>query len=143
VLSLLRSALAVIAGFVVGAAVNFGLIWINSLLFPDLAGLDMNDSAAVSEALSRAPPTVWVLVLLAHAGHALVGAWLAAVLAGRARVFHGLIVGALVLLGGVVNLWTIRPPAWFAVVDLALYLPAAWLGAKLAGAGRGGEAAPR
>ena len=128
----LRSVLAVLAGLVVGSAVNMGLLWVNSLIFPLPAGVDGTDPAALSAALAKAPPTAWVLILLAHGGNALVGAWLAAKLAGRAPLVHGLTVGALVLCGGIANLRSIPAPLWVAVVDLALYLPAAWLGAKLA-----------
>jgi hypothetical protein len=30
----------------------------------------------------------------------------------------------------------LRTPLWFSVIDLVLYIPAGWLGAKMAAAGR-------
>jgi hypothetical protein len=134
--AILRSILAVIAGFIVGAVVNMALIQLNSLLFPELARIDWNDRAAVAEAMANAPPSAFLLILLAHSGHAFVGAWLAVKIAGRAPLVHGMIIGVLVLLGGIAALRMIPPPAWFAPVDLVLYLPAAWLGTRLAWSGR-------
>ena len=40
------------------------------------------------------------------------------------------------LIGGIMSIFMIRSPAWFIPIDLVLYLPAAWLGAKLAGPGK-------
>ena len=132
---LVRSFLAVLAGIVVGSIVNMALIFLNMLVaLPP--GIDRNDQAALSAAFADAPPSALILVLLAHSGGTLVGAWLAAKLAGRAPLTHGLIVGVWFLIGGIVSIFMIRSPAWFIPVDLVLYLPAAWLGAKLTGPGK-------
>jgi hypothetical protein len=134
---ILRSILAVIVGFVVGCAVNMAFVMLNFFLFLP-SGIDMWDSAAVSAAFAKAPPTAFLLVLLAHAGGTFVGAWVAAKIARRAPTVHGLIIGAFFLAGGIMNLFQIDHPLWFAIADLILYLPAGWLGGKLAGRGKVG-----
>jgi hypothetical protein len=134
-LAFLRWVGAFVVGYVVGGAANMAVVVLNAFLFLP-RGLDFNDPVARSAALQDAPWTVFVLPVVAHAGGALVGAWLAAWLAGRARLAVGLLVGALFLVGGVMMLRDIPHPAWFPYVDLALYLPAAWVGVRLAGPGK-------
>jgi hypothetical protein len=102
---LLQSILAVIAGIVVGSAVNYGIILVNGVIFPLPAGIDKNDFAALREAFANAPPKVMLLPILAH---------------------------------GIINVIMLAPPLWFNVIDIALYLPAGWLGAKLAARSRAG-----
>jgi hypothetical protein len=133
---LLRSILAVIAGIVVGGAVNYGIILINMKLFPLPAGIDTNDYAAMRDAFAKAPPTVMLLPIVAHAGGTLVGAWLAAWIARRAALVHGLIIGVWFLVGGIIVNIMLAPPLWFSIIDIALYLPAGWLGAKMAAGSR-------
>jgi hypothetical protein len=117
-------------GIVVGGAVNMALVVLNGFLFLP-TGLDWQDTAAVSAAFANAPLAAFLLALLAHAGGTFVGAAVAATIAGRAPLVHGLIVGVFFLAGGILNLRQIAHPLWFAIVDLNLYLPAAWMGAKL------------
>ena len=42
------------------------------------------------------------------------------------------IVGALFLVGGIINVLSIPHPLWFTAVDLLLYLPLALVGCRLA-----------
>jgi hypothetical protein len=135
---LLRSILAVIAGIVVGGAVNYGIVLINGVLFPLPVGINTNDFAALREATAKMPPTAMILPIVAHAGGTLVGAWLAAWIARRAALVHGLIIGVFFLVGGITAVIMLAAPLWFAIIDIALYLPAGWLGAKLASRGRVG-----
>ncbi len=130
---ILRSILAVIVGFVVGGIVNFAIISINSMLFPLPAGTNTQDFAALREAWAAAPLAALLLTIIAHAGGALVGAWVAAKLAGRTPLIHGLIIGVLFLLGGISMVAMLSPTLWFTIADLSLYLPAAWLGASMTG----------
>jgi hypothetical protein len=137
---LLRSVLAVLAGIVVGSVVNYAIVMLNIRIYPLPAGVDPRDYAALREVMAEAPLAMLLLVILAHSGGTLVGASVAAKLAGRAPLVHGLIIGVWFLIGGIANAWMLRPPLWFLIVDLALYLPAGWLGWKLVGSR---AAAPR
>jgi len=40
------------------------------------------------------------------------------------------------LIGGIVAVAMFPAPIWYDVIDLLAYIPAAWIGAKLGGAGR-------
>jgi hypothetical protein len=129
---LLRAVLAVIAGLVVGQVVNGGLGFLGLLIYPMPPGVGWKDHEAIAEWLGAAPPVFWLLPIFAHQFGCFVGAWVAEKLAPRS-VGPALAIGFLFLTGGILNLFSIPHPLWFAIVDLALYLPSAWLGAKLAG----------
>jgi hypothetical protein len=72
------------------------------------------------------------MVALAHVLGSVMGGAAATLVAGGASLRQGVIVGAVLLLGGIVNLAMIPHPLWFVGLDLAVYLPAAYLGARLA-----------
>jgi hypothetical protein len=129
---ILRSVLAVLAGLAAAMPVMLIFEGLGAwLCFPP--GVDIRNPEALREAIAQAPPIIYLFPLLSHAGAPFVGAWLAARLAGRSPLVHGLVVGGLFQIAGIANLIEMSHPAWFIPIDLALYLPAAWLGAKLAG----------
>jgi hypothetical protein len=137
--SIIRSVLAVLAGVVVAGVVVVAIEAVGHRVYP---GPEGHDHEALAAYIRTAPPGVFLFVLAAWGIGTLAGAWLAAWLAGRAPVVHGLIIGGLLLLGALANLLMIPHPVWFSVVGVAMFLPAAWLGAKLVNAGRGAVAAP-
>jgi hypothetical protein len=74
-----------------------------------------------------------LLVLAGYAVGTFVGAWLAARVAGWAPLVHAGVVAGLFFVGSVMNLRSVQGhPAWFAVVNLAMFAPIAWLAAWLA-----------
>jgi len=67
----------------------------------------------------------------------LVGAFLAAKLGASHRMKLALGIGIFFLLGGIAAASMIGGPVWFIVIDLLFaYIPMAYLGGMLAGAGR-------
>jgi len=128
-----RTALAVIAGFVVGSAVNMVLIMISGRVIPPPAGADVTTMEGLKASLHLFQPRHFLFPFLAHALGTLAGALAAAWLSPSRPLVAAFIVGALFLAGGLVNAFTLPSPAWFVAADLLLaYLPAAWLGATLA-----------
>ena len=132
---LLRSVLAVLLGWVVGSVAMMALHLLSGAIYGPAPR--MSDSAAFQEYIGNLPPSAFLFVLAAHAAGNLAGAWVAAKVAGRAPLVHGLVVGGVFLICGIVNLLQIPHPAWFGPADLAAYLPAAYLGARLAANGNG------
>jgi uncharacterized protein YacL len=59
------------------------------------------------------------------------GGWVTARMAYRSPITHGLVLGAIFLAAAVVNLLLIPHPVWFWVVGVAVFLPTAYLGARL------------
>lgn len=107
----------------------------NTLLFPLPAGLDIYNDADMVAYVASLPIVALVIVIVAHAIASFVGAWVTARLLrkqGKVMV-PGLVVGALLMAAGISNLFMIAHPAWFAIADIAVYVPLALMGARLGG----------
>ena len=72
------------------------------------------------------------IVLVAHFFGPLIGAWLAARVAGYRHAVHAAITAGVFLVFGVVNLMFIPHPWWFTIADVAIYVGAGWLAGRLA-----------
>lgn len=129
---MVRAVVGVVCGVVAGAAFNMAVIVVSWKVYPPPAGADMSDPATLNAYVQTLPVPAFLLILVAHAGGALVGGLVAALVGRRAPVVLGAVVGCFFLAGGVVNVVSIPRPLWFAVTDLILYLPAGVLGARLA-----------
>jgi hypothetical protein len=74
----------------------------------------------------------FVSVLVSWALGAFAGGWVAARLAPSKKIVFGLVIGAFGLVAAIFNMLMIPHPAWVWVVGLAEFIPAAYLGARLA-----------
>jgi hypothetical protein len=127
---MLRSISAVIAGFAVFFVVTMGVQLVGLLLWP-VGDLDFNDAEAVKAAMAKMPIEALLFVVLSHGVGAFAGAATTACVARRKKVIHALFLGGLFVGAGLANLLSLPHPVWFWVVDLAIYLPAAYAGARL------------
>ncbi len=132
---MLRNMAAVIAGvfmggFCVGLVQLFGMSF-----FPPPDGLmvayESGDRAKLIELINGLPLANFLYVLLSYATGSFVAGALAAVIGGpSSRPVPSVIVGAIVMLMGVLNVVTIPHPLWFTVCALVIILPAAWAGSR-------------
>jgi len=128
--AILRSAGALAFGAVVGVFLIFAVEIMGQVIYPFPAGIDPTDAEAFKAAMANVPPGVLLSVLAAWAVGTFGGAAVAAGIARRSPVVHGLIIGVLFLLAGIANMLMIPHPLWFWVVGICVFLPAAYLGAK-------------
>src|SRR5262245_1013866 len=128
---MIRCIVAVICGLIVGSVFNMAVILLSWAIYRPPEGADMSNPETLKAYIESLPLPGFLLVLVAHAGGALVGGFVAARIAGRSAMVLGAIVGSFFLLGGVINLMSIPRPVWFAIVDVVLYLPCGILGARL------------
>lgn len=128
---ILLGILGVVVGLLVGGLFNMALVQLNVALHAPPEGLDWKDPAQVEAFAGSLPALGFLIVLLAHAGQAFLGAVVGTLVSGRRSLVVAWVVGALTLLGCVINLLAIPSPLWFAVLDVLLPLPAAWLGGRL------------
>jgi hypothetical protein len=122
---------AVVTGLLI-AATEF----IGSKVYPLPPGVNPEDPASLRAAMVDLSTGALLLVLLGWTVGTFAGAWVTARRSDRSPIAHGLTLGALCLVGGVVNMLTLPHPVWFWIAGVAVFLPAAYLGAKL-GAGSG------
>ncbi|MCW5557565.1 MAG: hypothetical protein KIT22_07020 [Verrucomicrobiae bacterium] len=128
---MIRRILAVIAGLIAGSVFNMGIIMLSWALYPPPKEA-MSDPAAMGAYIQSLPLPAFLIVLIAHAGGALVGGWVAALIARQSSLVLGGIVGGFFLVGGIINVISMAAPLWFEIVDLASYIPCGLLGARLA-----------
>jgi len=133
---MVRSILAVIAGLVVGSIVNMGLIALGHVVIAPPPGADLSTLEGVKAAMPLFGPEQFIFPFLAHAGGSLVGAFVAALISLNNKFTVAMIIGGITLIGGIVAVAMFPAPIWYDVIDLLAYIPAAWIGAKLGGAGR-------
>jgi hypothetical protein len=136
----LRMLLAVLLGFVVGSAVNMGLIMLGGKVIAPPPGAEVTSMEGLKASLHLFEPRHFVFPFLAHALGTLAGAFVAGLLAPGRSAVPAYVVGGLFLLGGIANVTMLPSPAWFSAVDLLFaYLPTAWLGQALAARARQGR----
>ena len=125
-----RNIAAVVVGIVGGSVVNLGIIMIGPLLIanPHMEGVDTNDMEAFKAAMVNFEPQHFMVPFVAHAAGTLVGAYLAAAIAGSHKLGIAMTIGFWFLLGGVLVSFLLPAPGWFIGLDLIVaYLPMAWL----------------
>jgi hypothetical protein len=133
--SALRGIAAIVVGFIAASIVMMIIEAINGKVFyPELgkAAEGVTDREKLRALFATAPLGAFLVVILAWILGAFAGGWIAARLAAKATVAHGLGLGALLTLAGVANNLMLPPPLWFWFASLAVLLPAAYLGARLA-----------
>ena len=131
---IVRNILAFVAGFVVGSAVNIGIIQIGSAVIPPPSGVDATDMASINAAMDQGLYQFhhFITPWLAHALGTLAGALVVYRFAASAREVLTWGLGTLFLVGGIAAARMIPAPGWFIAIDLVFaYLPMAWLAIRL------------
>jgi hypothetical protein len=131
---LLRTVLAVIAGFVIGSVVNMGLIVAGGSIIPPPVGAHTETMEGLKASMHLFGPEHFLFPFLAHALGTLAGAASAAAIATTQKFRAAMAVGALFLIGGIASVIMLPSPMWFNAADLlGAYIPMAWIGWKLGG----------
>ena len=141
--TLLRNALAVVAGIVIGGVINGGLISIGPSIIPTPPGIDVTDPESLAANVHLLQPRHFIFPFLAHSLGTLVGALVAYLLSASHKARMAYVVGAFNLIGGIVASFLIPAPAWYSALDLvAAYLPKAWLATAIGGRVQRGGTSP-
>ena len=130
---IISNTLAIILGFIIGSAVNMGIIMISGSIIPPPNGADITTMEGLQATMHLFEPKHFLMPFLAHAIGTLAGAFLAARIASKHKAKFGLTIGFIFLAGGIVSVVMLKGPMWFNITDLVLaYIPMAYIGSKLA-----------
>jgi hypothetical protein len=130
--TVLRNILGVITGFVIGSAVNMGIIMISGSIIPPPEGADITTAEGLKASMDLFQPKHFIMPFLAHAIGTMIGALLAAFIAANHKMKFALGIGLLFLAGGILNVFMLPSPVWFTLVDLlGAYIPMAYLAGLL------------
>lgn len=128
---MIRSILGTLAGVIVAWLTITASQLLSARLHPPRPG-DLRDVESLAAFVAAAPPAAMVCVVAGYALAAGAGGWVAARIGRSHPRLAALLVGALVLAGVLANYALIPHPTWMVIAGVALPLPAAWLGARLA-----------
>jgi hypothetical protein len=129
---IIRYILAVVVGFLTfGVVVYFGEM-IGHRIYPLPPNLDPEHPEALNVSMQKVATGALVAVIIAWALGAFAGAWVAARLAPQRKLAIGLAIGAIGIAAAVRYMLLIPHPTWMWVMGIAEFVPAAYLGAKLA-----------
>ena len=133
---MIRNILGFIAGLVIGGIVNMGIVMIGPMIIPVPPGVDTTTVEGLQAGMHLLEPKHFITPFVAHAAGTLVGAFIATLITTSRKFIFALAIGVLFLLGGISAAYMIPAPTWFIALDLLVaYIPMAWIGGKLGGAG--------
>ena len=131
---MIRNIAAVVIGIFVGGIVNMSIISIGPQIIPLPEGVDPSDMEQLAESMPSWKPVNFLCPFLAHSLGTLVGAILAAAIAGSRKILLATCIGAFFLIGGIMMVLSLPSPIWFNVADLVIaYIPMGYLGGILGG----------
>ena len=129
----LRTILAVIAGFIAASAVMMVVETINGRVFyPELAKMmeGVTDPEKIRALMAKAPVAAMGVVIFGWALGSVAGGFLTTLISQKPRG-PARVLGILLTLAGIANNLMLPPPAWFWIATLVVFLPATYLGSRL------------
>ncbi|UTW64056.1 hypothetical protein KFE98_07925 [bacterium SCSIO 12741] len=119
-------------GFLTSGIVIVLVEALNYAFFPELPDLtEIEDKQKIAEAMSQIPMAALFIIMLAHALGSFSAGVITSLFVPSSKIRLGVVTGFLVLFMGIVNLVMVPHPTWFMAVDLAVFVPMAYLGARL------------
>jgi hypothetical protein len=131
-ISALRSASAILVGFITGFVIIVGCEYANIRLFPLPQGIDPDDTAAMNAAMGAMPAKALILVLVGWAIGTIGASFMAARFATHFKSLHGLLMGLIFLGGAIMTMRQVHHPLWFWILGIVIFFPAAIVGSSLA-----------
>ena len=125
-------------GVLLGMIGMMAMHYLSMVFYPLPEGVTMENADELNGYMKTAPLGALILVIISHAIGSLVGALVATLLSQISKwknsstfKYQYIIIGIIFTYAGWYNLETLTHPNWF-TIDLLFYLPAAYLGHKLA-----------
>jgi hypothetical protein len=127
----MKNILAALAGIMIAAIIIFGLEALSTVIFPLSEGANPTDSEWLKENIDLIPTGAMIIVALAHMIGIICGMYVAGLIS-KTSLFPAYVVGALLLVGTIVNLIMIPHPTWFMITDVIGALIGIGIGKNLA-----------
>ena len=124
--------MAVIAGVLTGILLVFIGDGASHSLFPPPAGINFHKREEFIKYISAIPAQAFILMLAFWLLAAFFGGFVSSKINNANWRRSSIITGIILLAATVLNLFMIPHPLWMVISAVALTIPAAWLGGKLA-----------
>lgn len=125
---MLKKILVIIAGVVTGTIIIFLVESLGHLIYPPPKGIDVHDIEALKDMMKEIPLGALLFVLLAYALGSFCGGLISGLLSKSSKIINSIIVGAVLMTFGIINLLMIPHPFWFSIVSTLTYIPCAYFG---------------
>jgi hypothetical protein len=136
-----RAIFSVVAGLIVAVVCVIGIEAIVHVFHPAPPGFDARNPEAVRQLVAGLPFYAFIFVLFAWLLGAGLGAFMAVRINRRIAKWPGFLVGALILIASLYNLFTLPHPIWYFVAAVIGVPIAAWTGTNM-GYGNGPPRSP-
>ena len=125
---LFKNVLAVVVGALAGMVLIVLMQNIINMIYPLPAGTDMYDTESARKAISMLPTNALVLALVNYTIASFIAGMLATLLSKRETKNPPLVVGAILMVAGLWNIFLLHEPVWFSIISLFTYMPFTYLG---------------
>lgn len=130
---LLRNAIAIVAGAVVGLAAIMIAQFVNASFFPAPAGVDVTTPAGMAQAVSLMPTGAFIGLVVGYLVATTAGAYVGVRLAASRHRLVASLIAAVFVAGGVANFMMIPHPTWVPIAAMFAFLLAPVIALRLAG----------
>lgn len=122
---------SIIAGLIAGGIAIYVVEMFSAMRYPLPENIDPADIEAMKAHIRQLPLGAYLFIILAWCAGSLVGGFIAGIIVQEKATLYALIVGAVLMSFGLINLIMVPHPVWFWFAGLAVYLPLSWIGGKL------------
>ena len=130
--TIIRNILAIIIGVFIGSIVNMSIVLVSSSIIPPPEGADVTTLEGLKASMHLFGPKNFIMPFLAHALGTFAGAIAASLIAATHKMKFALAIGAVFIIGGIINIVMLPSPIWFTIIDIAgAYFPMAYFAFKL------------
>ena len=129
---MVKKILIVLLGIVCGSVLIYAVEAIGHLVYPPPEQMDLNDIEAMKAMIKTLPIGALLFVLLAYAVGSFGGGFIVTLFSKSRKPLLAIVVGVVLAIFGIINLFMIPHPVWFAVASILLYVPCAYMGSLIA-----------
>lgn len=115
---MIRKIAAVVLGALTAVVIIIAIEALGHAVYPPPQGVDPTNEEALRAYVMSAPIAALLFVMAAWLVATLVGGLLACFIAGETPMIYAAIVGGLVLLATLINLYAIPHPMWFSITSV-------------------------
>ena len=123
---MLKNIFIVIGSVIIGAVIIFLVEALGHMIYPPPEGIDFNDSEAMKSVVSNLPVGALLFVVIAYALGSFGGGFASVLISKQQNTTLPIIIGIILMIFGIINLFLIPHPVWFMIANLLVYIPFAY-----------------
>lgn len=126
-----KNILSVVVGLIAGFLIFYALEALSNKMYPLPPFFDLKkaDWETAKFFVDMIPVGAFLIVLLAYVFGSVMGGFLSFLISEKIQ--QPLIVGSAFMIGGIVNLFMLPQPLWFAIISVMVFLPFALVGGRI------------